>query len=82
MSTYSVADAKNGLPKLIDLALEGEEVVITRYGKPVAELRAIRATPVKPGADYGWLRAHRLKPTGTPQTSVDVLRDMYEDGVD
>ena len=39
MSTYSVAEAKNRLPALIDKAIEGEEVVITRHGKPVAELR-------------------------------------------
>ena len=39
MGTYSVAEAKNRLPALIDKAIEGEEVVITRHGKPVAELR-------------------------------------------
>ena len=39
VTSYSVAEAKNTLPKLIDGALQGEEVVITRHGKPVAELR-------------------------------------------
>src|SRR5438270_314844 len=39
MAEYSVADAKNRLPKLIDKAIEGEEVIITRRGKPVVELR-------------------------------------------
>ena len=39
MGTYSVAEAKNRLPALINKAIEGEEVVITRHGKPVAELR-------------------------------------------
>ena len=38
VTAYSVAEAKNTLPKLIDRALQGEEVVITRHGKPVAEL--------------------------------------------
>lgn len=80
MSTYSVADAKNGLPRLIDLALEGEEVVITRHGRPVAELRAIRPVPTASGADLDWLRARRLKPTGPALTSVELLREMYEDG--
>lgn len=42
MATYSVAEAKNRLPSLIDKALEGENVVITRHGKPVAELRPPR----------------------------------------
>ena len=43
MGTYSVAKAKNRLPALIDKAIEGEEVVITRHGKPVAELRHVPA---------------------------------------
>jgi antitoxin (DNA-binding transcriptional repressor) of toxin-antitoxin stability system len=34
---------KNNLPKLIDRALEGESVVITRHGRPIVEL-----TPVPP----------------------------------
>ncbi|MDP1616384.1 type II toxin-antitoxin system Phd/YefM family antitoxin [Phenylobacterium sp.] len=80
MSTYSVADAKNGLPRLIDLALEGEEIVITRHGKPVAELRAIRQVPMAPGADLDWLRARRLTPAGPALSSVELLREMYEDG--
>jgi prevent-host-death family protein len=40
MASYSVAEAKNRLPSLIDKALDGEEVVITRHGKVVAELRS------------------------------------------
>ena len=34
----SVADAKNRLPELIRAMENGEEVVITRHGKPVAQL--------------------------------------------
>jgi prevent-host-death family protein len=40
MSEYSVANAKTHLPRLIDRAIDGEAVVITRHGKPVAELRS------------------------------------------
>jgi prevent-host-death family protein len=39
VTAYSVADAKNRLPRLIDKALAGEQVIITRRGKPVVELR-------------------------------------------
>jgi len=45
MTAYSVADAKNRLPTLIDKALAGEEVIITRRGKPVVELRPTRSRP-------------------------------------
>ena len=40
MSTYSVAEAKNRLPELIDRALKGEEVVITRRPAKALDLGA------------------------------------------
>ena len=83
MSRYSVAVAKNTLPSLIDRAVSGEEVIITRHGKPVAELRATIAGVARrdPGA-YERLRAGRdaLPPIGI--TSVELLDAMYEEGAD
>ena len=80
MTTYSVADAKNGLPKLIDLALNGEEVIITRHGKPVVELRPTVSAGARPApGSYEWLRSRRLTPKGPPITSVELLNQMYED---
>ena len=79
MSTYSVVDAKNGLPGLIDRALAGEDVVITRHGKPVAELRALAAPAASPGpATYAWLRERRKARPGVAVGSVDLLREVYE----
>lgn len=54
MTAYSVADAKNRLPALIAAAQRGEAVTITRYGKPVAELR-----PVAPAPKPRWTKAER-----------------------
>jgi prevent-host-death family protein len=34
----SIAEAKNHLPELIRAVEDGEKVVITRHGKPVAQL--------------------------------------------
>ncbi len=45
MTTFSVAEAKNNLSKLIDLTLSGDTVTITRHGSPVVELRPARAAP-------------------------------------
>ena len=61
MTTHSVAEAKNHLPALIDQALAGDSVVITRHGHPVVELRAFAAAPrsVSP-TDIAWLDAHRV----------------------
>jgi prevent-host-death family protein len=38
MMDVSVAEAKNRLPELIRAVEEGEKVVITRHGKPVAQI--------------------------------------------
>jgi len=79
MSAYSVADAKTNLPRLIDLALAGEEVVITRHGKPVAELRPV-AAPARTGetGTYEWLRSRRIRPA-VSINSVDLLNMIYEE---
>jgi prevent-host-death family protein len=79
MSTYSVADAKNGLPRLIDLALQGEEVVISRHGKPVAELRPVAPVVRKaPPATYAWLQARRRARKAVGLTSVELLDQLYD----
>ncbi len=36
MSQYSIAEAKNGLPKLVREAEAGHDIQLTRRGKPVA----------------------------------------------
>jgi prevent-host-death family protein len=84
MTSYSVADAKNGLPKLIDRALQGEEVVITRHGKPVAELRPAMGRSERTGsaiggsATYEWLRSRRRARPGVGLTSVEILDSLYK----
>jgi prevent-host-death family protein len=48
MPTYSVSEAKDNLSRLIDQALAGEDVVITRHGKQAVRLRAEEADKAKP----------------------------------
>ena len=80
MTTYSVADAKSGLPRLIDRALEGEEVIISRHGKAVAELRPIAQAPRQATpATYAWLQARRRTRKPVAVTSVELLNQLYED---
>jgi len=78
MTAYSVAQAKNTLPRLIDRALQGEEVIITRHGKPVAELRAVQQLPEPPRGTLEWLRAHTRARPGVGLTSVEILDLVYE----
>lgn len=82
MSSHSVSEARSRLPELIDRALRGEGVTITRRGVPVVELR-----PVRPRAravtreDLDWLAARRV---GVRRTEADAgalvsqLRDEDE----
>ena len=78
MGTYSVADAKNRLPSLIDKALEGEEVVITRRGKPVIELKPLPDRPSHSMGTDAWLDARTQARPGVGLTSVEILDMLYE----
>jgi prevent-host-death family protein len=81
MAEYSVADAKNHLPKLIDRAIEGEEVIITRRGKPVVEIRPALARPSQPKGIKEWhqwlFERTRARP-GVGLTSLQILALLYE----
>ena len=71
MTCYSVAEAKNSLPKLLDRMLAGEEVVITRRGKVIAQLNpAVDAEPQGVVIDLAWLDSVR-----PPSLKPDDLRD-------
>jgi antitoxin (DNA-binding transcriptional repressor) of toxin-antitoxin stability system len=80
MTTYSVADAKGSLPRLLDRALQGEEVIISRHGKAIAELRPLVSPARKAApASYAWLKARRQGRARVEITSVDLLNQLYED---
>jgi prevent-host-death family protein len=80
MSTYNVVDAKNKLSELINRALRGETVTITRHGRPVVELKPVASArrPVMTEADLEWLRARRARMTPSQidaGTFVSQMRD-------
>ena len=82
MSSHSVADAKNHLSALIDRALQGEGITITRHGKPVVELKPVERVPQPiTDADIEWLRARRVprRPGGVDAgTLLSQMRDEDE----
>jgi prevent-host-death family protein len=47
-STASVAEAKAKLSELLDRAAAGEEIVVTRSGKPIARLAPLREKSPRP----------------------------------
>jgi prevent-host-death family protein len=83
MSKYGVADAKNRLSALIDRALKGEEVVITRHGLPIVELKSVAKSVRRiTQADVDWLKAHQVgkkRPRKDAGTLLSEMRDKeYE----
>lgn len=80
MKTYSVAEARNRLSELIDRTLKGQDVVITRHGTPVIELKAVRAQvgPVT-DADLDWLATRRLQPRRPPAEPSGQLLSRIRD---
>lgn len=58
--TLSLYDAKTNLSALVDRAAAGEEIVISKYGRPCARLVPLKkATQRKPGRAKGkiWMAA-------------------------
>ncbi len=45
MREVGAFEAKNKLGQLLDLVEQGEEVMITRHGRPVARLAPVRPAP-------------------------------------
>ena len=69
----SVAEAKNRLPELIRAMEDGEEIIITRHGRPVAQIAP--APPARRTIRWGALRDRiKLLPGwDDPMTEEEVL---------
>ncbi|HYD45178.1 MAG TPA: type II toxin-antitoxin system prevent-host-death family antitoxin [Phenylobacterium sp.] len=80
MSQHSVAEAKNQLSGLIERALEGEKVTITKHGRPVVSLtpeqRVGRATTE---AEIAWMRDRARRRACAPVDSVTLVEEMREE---
>jgi prevent-host-death family protein len=80
MPTYTVAEAKNQLSKLLNQALDGAAVTITRHGKPIVNLVAVKPGP-RPmtAADLDDLAKLRASLPLLPEPAVDTLRRMRDE---
>ncbi len=80
MSQHSVAEARNQLSSLIDRALAGEDVTITRHGRPVVELRPLQpVSRAVSGADLDWLSAHRVAVSLGDVDAGELVRRMRDE---
>lgn len=78
-----VFDAKARLSELIDRALSGETIVVTRHGKPVVRLvpesGAQTAGPVLSEGER-WLRRVRAHREGHPLGPGLTIRQLIDEG--
>ena len=79
MGEHSVVEAGTHLSELIDRALAGEGVVITREGRPVVNLQPIRPSgrPLTPD-DLDWLAVRRVR-SGAPSEEAGQLVERLRD---
>jgi prevent-host-death family protein len=79
---YSIADARSNLPSIIDEAEAGEEIELTRRGKPVAAIVSLRelerlrgARSVFSEAYRRFLKSHSLRVIGIEAGFFESTRD-------
>ena len=77
MSEYTIAEARNNFTKLVNKALAGEDVTITRRGKPMVKL-VPEGPPKGMSIDLEWLERVRVKPSNPEydgQALVEMMRN-------
>jgi prevent-host-death family protein len=82
MGKHSIIEAGSRLAELIDMASQGEIVLITRHGEPVAEIRPLRKAP-GPLTDerLRWLEKVSVTPRQKGESTgdaVSTLRDEWD----
>jgi prevent-host-death family protein len=83
MSTHTIDEAEGRLSDLIDRVLRGEDIVITRRGEPVAELKPV-PYPAKPPRrltreDIEWLDAHRVGTVTEGEDAGELVSRMRDE---
>jgi prevent-host-death family protein len=79
MKSVGSFEAKTHLSQLLDQVARGEEITITKHGKPVARL--VPAAPTKPAPDVKQVIAEmRAFRKGNTLGKGITIRDLIEEG--
>jgi prevent-host-death family protein len=76
MHAMSLAQAKAHLSELLNTVESGEEVIITRHGRPVA--RVLPASPVKQMLPLQRLAELRQQVPARQGSSAELLRELRD----
>jgi prevent-host-death family protein len=79
MITINLAQAKARLSELLDKVEAGEEVIITRHGRPVAHVQAPSQARRPLALDE--LAAFRATMPSLRRPSAELLREMRDEGL-
>lgn len=76
MHTISLAEAKAHLSELLNRVEAGEEIIITRYGRPVARISPAE----RPRESLALGRLAHLRQSVPPwgQPSADIIRELRD----
>lgn len=77
MTTVSAYEAKTHLPRLIRAVEQGETVIITRHGKPVAQLAPVEDHRADVAAVIARMKRARAK---RPKVSVEEILTARDEG--
>jgi prevent-host-death family protein len=72
MDRVTIRDLRNHGGRVIDRVVAGEELIVTRSGAPVAELRPVGRSPLR--AEALLARWHRLPPVDPQLLRDDIDR--------
>jgi prevent-host-death family protein len=78
MKTVGVYEAKTHLPQLLDEVGQGETIVITRHGKPVARLMPLLVP--RRNIDDVIAEMQRLRERTLPDPEGKSLKDLIHEG--
>jgi len=80
MATYTLAQAKDQLSRLVDEALNGEPVTITRHGKAVVRLTPMQSVPrAMTTEDIEWLAKRRATRPKLSKSGAQIVREMRDE---
>jgi prevent-host-death family protein len=78
MLTFSIDDAEAQLSALVDRVAGGEEIIITKGGRPVTKLTSLSAGDTRPKRVLGSLAGRVVIPEDFDAPLPDEVLDAFE----
>jgi prevent-host-death family protein len=74
MTKVNIQEAKTHLSRYVDRVEQGDVIIVCRHNRPVAELRAIETSPLRPARVAGLLkgRVHWEPDAFAPMTDEEL----------